>query len=374
MFKKMQLSKIIQNKKMENHEQDKHSHPKTETPIPKAIITHGDTNGIGYEVIMKALSDNRVFDFINPVVYGNSKLASYHKKTVDLPNFNFNLVKNIDSANPKKANILNIIEEEVKVELGHETPLSGKMAFLSLEKAVQDILKKKSEILITAPVHKNAVQAVYPNFTGHTEFLAEQLNSKEILMIMSSRLMRIALATTHVAIADVPKLITTELLIRKLYLFYQSLIQDFNIDRPKIAVLGLNPHASDGGLFGKEEIEVITPAIKELHKEGMEIFGPFPADGFFGNMIFKDFDGILAMYHDQALIPFKSLSFDDGVNFTAGLPIVRTSPAHGTAFDIAGKNMASANSFINALLLAAEIHTNRTNYIEYRKNRLDSDK
>jgi len=344
------------------------------TQTPKIIITHGDTNGIGYEVIMKALSDNRILDFVNPIVYGNSKLASYHKNTIDLPNFNFNLVKNIDVANPKRVNIFNIVEEEIKVDLGCGTPLSGKMAFIALETAVQDILNNKAKILVTAPINKNAIQAVYPNFTGHTEYLAEQFKANDILMIMVSKLMRVALATTHAPISEVPKLITTDLIIRKLHLFYQSLIQDFGIDRPRIAVLGLNPHASDSGLFGNEEIKILTPAIKELNKEGLEVFGPFSSDGFFGNLTFQKYDGVLAMYHDQGLIPFKAISFDDGVNFTAGLPIIRTSPAHGTAFDIAGKNMASANSFTNALFLAAEIYKNRTNYKNYCSNRLETNK
>lgn len=335
---------------------------------PVIAISHGDSNSISYEVIIKALSDPRIFDFLTPVVYGNSKLASYHKKTLSLQNFNFNLVKNIDSANPKRANIVNINEDEIKVELGKETPISGDMAYLSLEKAIQDIKHGKAEILVTAPVHKNVIQALYPDFKGHTEYLQSKFGSKDILMIMVSNIIKIALATTHESIANVPSLIKKESLLTKIYLFNQSLVQDFNILQPKIAVLGLNPHAGDNGMFGTEEIEEICPAIELLNKQGIAAFGPFPADGFFGSMKFREFDGVFAMYHDQALIPFKTLSFEDGVNFTAGLPFVRTSPAHGTAFDIAGQDKASGEPFKSALLLAAEIYMNRKKYEEIHAN------
>lgn len=340
------------------------------TKTPVVAISHGDTNGIGYEIIMKALSDARIFDFLTPVVYGNSKLASYHRKTLSLQNFNFNLIKNVESANPKRANIININDNEIKVDIGKETPVSGQMAFLSLEKATDDILAEKADILVTAPVHKNAVQLVYSDFKGHTEYLQQKFNASNTLMIMVGRLMKIALATTHVSIANVSMHIRKEMLLSKIYLFHQSLIQDFNILQPRIAVLGLNPHAGDNGMFGNEEIAEICPAIELLNKQGIAAFGPFPADGFFGNMGYKNFDGVFAMYHDQALIPFKTLCFEDGVNFTAGLPIVRTSPAHGTAFDIAGQNKASGQPMKNALILATEIYSNRKRYAEMHNNPL----
>lgn len=338
---------------------------------PLVSISHGDTNSVSYEIIIKALNDPRIFDFINPVVYGNSKLASYHRKTLSLSSFNFNLIKNIENANPRRANIININDEEIKVDLGKGTSISGSMSLASLESAINDIKQGKSEILVTAPVCKFAIQSENKDFKGHTEYLQKAFDVKEVLMIMASSMMKIALATTHEPLSKVSSLITKELLINKIYLFYQSLIQDFNIDKPKVAVLGLNPHAGDNGMFGKEEIDVIMPAIEALQSEGLLVFGPFPADGFFGSMKFREYDGVFAMYHDQALIPFKTLSYDDGVNFTAGLPIVRTSPAHGTAFDIAGQDKASGEMFREALLLAAEIHKNRTNYALNRSNKLN---
>lgn len=341
------------------------------TKTPVISISHGDTNSISYEIIIKALNDPRIFDFINPVVYGNSKLASYHKKTLSLQNFNFNLIKNIESTNPRRADIININDEEIKVDLGKGTSISGAMSLASLDNAIKDIKLGKSEILVTAPVCKSAIQSSKSDFKGHTEYLQSAFNVKDVLMIMVSSVMKIALATTHEPISKVSSIITKELLINKIYLFYQSLIQDFNIDKPRVAVLGLNPHAGDNGMFGKEEIDVIIPAIEALQSEGLLVFGPYPADGFFGSMKFKDFDGVFAMYHDQALIPFKTLSYDDGVNFTAGLPIVRTSPAHGTAFDIAGQDKASGEMFRRALILAAEIHKNRSNYALNRSNKLN---
>jgi 4-hydroxythreonine-4-phosphate dehydrogenase len=367
----LNLTRVVIASKTLNMEQDTQIQ-KTDAgeKTPVIAISQGDTNSISYEVIIKALADPRIFDFFTPVLYGNSKLASYHKKTLSLQNFNFNLVRNIESANAKRANIININEDEIKVDLGKETPISGEMAFISLERALQDVMNKKADILVTAPVHKNAVQLAHPDFKGHTEYLQARFNANNILMIMAGRIMKIALATTHVPIAEVSQNIKKESLLTKIYLFNQSLIQDFNITQPRIAVLGLNPHAGDNGMFGNEEIEEIIPAIELLNSQGIAAFGPFPADGFFGNMTFREFDGVFAMYHDQALIPFKTICFEDGVNFTAGLPIVRTSPAHGTAFDIAGQDKASAEPMKQALLLAAEIFDNRKKYAEMYENQL----
>ncbi len=353
-----------------NQEQDYQNDQSSSQKTPVVAISQGDTNSVSYEIIIKALADPRIFDFITPVVYGNSKLASYHRKTLALQNFNFNLVKNIESANPKRPNIININEDEIKIDLGRETPISGEMAFLSLEKAIEDIKAGKADILVTAPVHKNAIQAIHPEFKGHTEYLQNKFNARDILMIMVSNTMKIALATTHEPVSSVAGLIKKELLSKKIYLFNQSLIQDFNISRPKIAILGLNPHAGDNGMFGDEEISEICPAIDELNKQGIAAFGPFPSDGFFGNLKHREYDGVFAMYHDQALIPFKTLCFEDGVNFTAGLPVVRTSPAHGTAFDIAGQDKASGQPFKAALLLANEIFKNRENYAKMHNNPL----
>ncbi len=341
-----------------------------EKKTPVVAITQGDTNSISYEIIIKALSDQRIFDFLCPVVYGNSKLASFYRKTLNLQAFIFNLIKSSDMCNPKRANIINIVEKEIKVNLGKETNISGEMAFLSLYKAIDDVLNNKADILVTLPLHKKNIKNIFPEFTGHTEYLQSKFNVKEVLMIMLGKTLKIALATIHEPIWRVPSLIKKEKIFSKIYLFNQSLIQDFNILQPKIAVLGLNPHAGENGMFGNEETEEISPAIEMLNNHGVAAFGPFSADGFFGKFSHKEFDGVFAMYHDQALIPFKTLCFEEGVNYTAGLPIVRTSPAHGTAFDIAGKNMASAGSLKNALIIATEIFLNRKNYVEMHLNSL----
>jgi len=345
-----------------NIAQDTKEKVKNTEQTPIVAITHGDINGIGYEVIMKALSDQRIFDFMKAVIYGISKIGSYHRNALNLKNFNFNLVRDINAANPKRANIINITNSEVKVELGKETPIAGEIALLSLQKAVEDLKRKNAEILVTAPVSKKNIQIIHPDFTGHTEYLAKSFNIKDYLMIMCSPAMKIGLATTHVPLSKVSELINQEMLTKKIYLFYQTLIQDFSISKPKLAVLALNPHAGENGLFGNEEKDIIYPVINKMQNEGLSVFGPFSADGFFGALKYKEFDGIMAMYHDQGLIPFKTVSFDEGVNFTAGLPIVRTSPAHGTAFEIAGQNIASEKSFLNAIFLALEIYKNRKKY------------
>ncbi|HEX2920376.1 MAG TPA: 4-hydroxythreonine-4-phosphate dehydrogenase PdxA [Bacteroidales bacterium] len=335
-----------------------------------AGISQGDINGIGYEVIMKALSDPMINDILTTVVYGSPKVAAYHRKALNINNFNFNNIRNVDEAHPKKANIINCLDDNIRVELGKSTQIGGESAFISLEKAVEDLLKGKIDALVTAPIDKHNIQSKDFQFKGHTDYLKFKAGIEEVLMFMISDTLKIGVATDHVPLKMVPGLITGELLMRKMKLMNQSLKVDFGIRKPRIAVLGLNPHAGDNSLLGSEEAEIIAPAIQQAQKEGILAFGPFPADGFFGAGSFAKFDGILAMYHDQGLAPFKALAFDSGVNFTAGLPFIRTSPVHGTAFEIAGKGEASESSFRQAMYLACDIYRNRKMYAEISKNPL----
>ncbi len=333
-------------------------------------ITHGDVNGVGYEVIVKTLADVRVMDFFTPVVYGSSKVASYHRKTLSASDLTFNIIKNADQAKPNKPNLINIYNQEIKIDLGESTEIAGHVAYLALEEATKDLKNGHIEALVTAPINKQNIQSKDFNFPGHTEYLAQKFGASEPLMLMVSNNVRVGVITGHVALRDVPNIITEDLILNKIRVLNQSLIQDFGIQRPKIAVLALNPHAGDKGIIGAEEEKVIIPAIKKSFDEGILAFGPYPADGFFGSSTFKEFEGILAMYHDQGLIPFKALAFKSGVNFTAGLPVVRTSPAHGTAYEIAGKNMASPDAFRDAVYLAIDIVKNRKNYKEINSNPL----
>lgn len=335
-----------------------------------AGISHGDINGIGYEVIIKALMESTINEICVPVVYGSPKVAAYHRKALNINNFSFNNIRSAEEANPKRANLINCLDDNIRVELGKSTPQGGEAALISLEKAVSDINNGKIDVLVTAPIDKKNIQSEKFQFSGHTEYLKSKAGAGDVLMFMIGESVRIGVATGHVPLSKVPAMITPDLLLSKLRLMNQSLIIDFGIRRPRIAVLGLNPHAGDDSLLGTEEAEVITPAIQQALKENIMVFGPFAADGFFGAGSFAKFDGILAMYHDQGLTPFKALSFDTGVNFTAGLPFVRTSPVHGTAFQIAGKGEASENSFRQAIYLACDIFRNRQMYAEIARNPL----
>lgn len=335
-----------------------------------AGITQGDINGIGYEVIIKALMDNNMNDICIPVVYGSPKVAAYHRKALNINNFSFNNIRSADEAHPKKANMINCLDDNIRVELGKSTPQGGEAALASLERAVEDLKNGSIDILITGPIDKQNIQSEGFHFKGHTEYLKSKAGVSDVLMFMIGESMKIGVATGHVPLNKVPEMITVELLMKQLRLMNQSLILDFGVRRPRIAVLGLNPHAGDNSLLGKEENEIITPAIQQAVREGILAFGPYPADGFFGAGSFAKFDGILAMYHDQGLAPFKALSFDTGVNFTAGLPFIRTSPVHGTAFQIAGKGEASENSFRQAIYVACSIFRNRKVYSEITQNPL----
>ena len=343
---------------------------KENKPKIKVGITHGDFNGISYEIIIKTLKDNRLLDMFTPVIYGSSKIASYYRKTLNYLDINFNLIKKAEYANPKRTNIINCYDQEVKIEIGKQTNIAGELAFLALENAIEDLNKHTLDVLVTAPINKKNIQSEKFNFFGHTDYLANKFNTNDHLMIMVSNQLRIGILTGHIPVKEIANTITEDMVLKKIRIMYKSLQMDFGIRKPKIAVLGLNPHAGDNGLIGSEEIEIISPAIRKATNEKILAFGPFPADGFFGSTNYTAYDGILAMYHDQGMLPFKSFAFEYGVNFTAGLPIVRTSPAHGTAFDIAGKDIASPNSFRQAIYLATDIHKNRKEFAELNKNPL----
>lgn len=346
------------------------AHEEMRKPV-KIGISHGDVNSISYEIIMKTLSDARLLELFTPIVYGSSKVASYHKKFLGIHDFNFHVIRHVDQALHGKANLLNVFKDEIKIDLGQSTETAGEAAFQSLEMATDDLAKGHIEALVTAPINKQNIQSQNFNFPGHTEYLTKKFGSQESLMLMVSNQTRIGVITGHVPLREVPNQISGERILNKVHILNNSLKKDFGISKPKIALLGLNPHAGDKGVIGKEEQEVIIPAIKQAFDQGILLFGPYPADGFFGSASFNNFDGILTMYHDQGLIPFKTLSFKSGVNFTAGLPIVRTSPAHGTAFDLAGKNSASPDAFREAVYLAIDIVRNRKLHEEYTANPLD---
>ena len=332
----------------------------------KLAITHGDINGVGYEVIIKTFSDNRMMDVCTPILYGSSKVASYHKKLLK-NELNLTNIKDASAIIDKKFNVINITNEEVKIDLGKSTEVAGQLSIKSLDCACDDLMKNNVDVLVTAPINKKNIQCKDFVFPGHTEYLSNKFDSDSLMMMVCDRI-RIGIVTSHLALRDVPIKITKEMLLRKIEIMNTSLKQDFGISMPKIAVLALNPHAGDNGVIGDEDDKIVSPAINEAYDNGILAFGPYPSDGFFGNSEFNKFDGVLALYHDQGLIPFKLMSFTEGVNYTAGLPYVRTSPAHGTGYDIAGKDKASEQSFRNAVFLACNILRNRKEYEELTKN------
>jgi 4-hydroxythreonine-4-phosphate dehydrogenase len=330
-------------------------------------ITQGDINGISYEVILKTLADPRVYENCTPILYGSPKVVAYHRKALNLGNFNFTTIRIADEAVPKRASIINVLDDNVRVELGKSTPQAGEASLLSLQAAVKDLKEGKIDALVTGPINKHNIQSDKFTFPGHTEYLKAEFGG-EALMILCSDVVRVAVVTGHVPLAKVPSLITLENITKKLRILNQSMIVDFGIRKPRIAVLSLNPHAGDEGVIGREEIDIIIPAIEKAKTQGVMAFGPYPADGFFGSNSFKKFDAVLAMYHDQGLAPFKAMVFEDGVNYTAGLPIVRTSPAHGTAYDLVGKDEASESSFRQALYMAYDIVKNRAEHKLFTAN------
>jgi len=333
--------------------------------LVKIGISIGDIAGIGLEVIIKALNDNRILQKITPIVYGDTQLARYYRKGINIHDFSFNPIHSVEQSNPKRVNIVNVDNEKIELVFGKSSKETGALALKSLELATSDLAANKIDALVTAPIDKNTIQSEGFNFPGHTEYLTQMANVDDALMLMIEDQLRVGVVTGHVPLKDVASEISVPLILRKLELLNQSLINDFEVVKPKIAVLALNPHAGDGGLIGEEEISIISPAIEEANELGILTFGPFSADGFFGNGNYQNFDAILAMYHDQGLIPFKTLAYTGGVNYTAGLPIVRTSPAHGTAYDIAGKGIADESSFRAAVFTAYDIFQTRKKIREW---------
>jgi 4-hydroxythreonine-4-phosphate dehydrogenase len=336
---------------------------------PLIGISIGDLNGIGPELVIKTFSDHRILELCTPVIFASNKLINFYRKVVPESSFNYQSGRDYQRINPKQVNIYNCWEEEVAINPGQLTPEGGQYAVKSLMAAAEALKEKRIQGLVTAPIHKKNIQSANFPFTGHTPFLKHFFGANDVLMLMAAGDFRVGLVTEHLPVSEVARQITREAILSKLHIMKDSLMRDFGIDKPKIAVLGLNPHAGDEGLIGREDEDMIKPAIKEA-KHHMLAFGPYSADAFFARNQHLKFDAVLAMYHDQGLIPFKSLATTEGVNFTAGLPGIRTSPDHGTAFDIAGKNKADNSSFLTALYACMDIIQQRSNFEENRKNPL----
>ena len=331
-------------------------------------ISIGDFNGIGPEIIMKSLKDKAITDFFTPVIFGSGKLFTYQKNIFKL-NLNFNYITEASQAQGGKLNMVNLVKENSNVELGTPTEESTKMAIDSLEAATEALLKGEIDVLVTAPINKDEMMKQGFKHAGHTGYFEEKFNKKGLMFLVTEDL-KVAVSTHHIPISKDAENISKEKIKKQIKMLQQTLIEDFSISKPKIAVLGLNPHAGDGGVIGNEEIEIIAPAIRELSDNGVLAFGPFPADSFFQPEKYKSFDAVLAMYHDQGLAPFKTIAYEEGVNYTAGLPFIRTSPDHGTAYDIAGKNVADEQSFTEAIFTAIKIFKHRTDYHDLMENRL----
>ena len=337
-------------------------------PKPIIGISSGDLNGIGTELMIKVFSDNRVLDQCTPVIFSSNKVINFYRKSVPEVNLNYQHIRDINNPNPKQVNIFNCWEEEVVITPGQLNETGGKYAVKSLLAATKALKEKKVQGMVTAPIHKKNIQAQDFNFTGHTPFLKKYFEVNDVVMMLCSDNFRVALVTEHIPVNDVTKHITKDSILSKLTIINTSLQKDFGIDKPRIAVLGLNPHAGDEGLVGNEEETIIKPAIREAKNNNILAVGPYSADAFFARRQFEKFDAVLAMYHDQGLIPFKALAIGEGINYTAGLPEVRTSPDHGVAFDIAGKNKADASSFMKAVFECIDIINRRNFYEENRKN------
>lgn len=334
-------------------------------------ITQGDINGIGYEVIIKALEDPAMLELVTPVIYGSAKIWAYYRRGMNLPSINLNTVASAADARDGVINIVNVIPEDTRVEPGQATEIGGQAARAALEAAVADIEAGAIDVMVTAPINKSVVQSEEFHFPGHTEYLEAALGQgQKALMVLCNDRLRVALCTTHMPISAVPGALTRELVTEKIVQFSESLKSDFGIHHPRIAVLSLNPHCGDSGLLGNEEAEIIAPAIEKARAQRVDVFGPYPADGFFGAAHYEKFDGVLAMYHDQGLAPLKALGMDSGVNLTAGLPVVRTSPDHGTAYDIAGQGLADAQSMRCAIYAAVDAFRNRARHGEATANPL----
>ena len=327
---------------------------------PKIAISVGDINGIGPEIIIKTLSHPSILKLCTPVIYGPSKAFSYYKKLFKEENFHFHNIDTIDEVVKEKINLINTYPKNVQVEVGQATEKAGEIAFLSLEKATNDLINKKVDALVTAPINKQNIRRKEFQYAGHTGYITHKAGAKDSLMMMVGEGLRVALATTHIPISEVASKITRALLFKKLILLKDTLTQDFGISKPKIALMGLDPHAGDNGVIGSIDKKIVLPLIEEIKEQGGLLFGPFGTDGFFGAFEYKKYDAVLGMYHDQVLTPFKLLHFDDGVNYTAGLPVIRTSPDHGTAYAIAGKGIANEGSFRSAFFMAIDIFKSRS--------------
>lgn len=339
---------------------------------PIVGITQGDGNGIGYEVIIKALSDPRILESFTPVIYGSSKIFGFYKKSLhEIEQLDTNVIASAKDAHPKRINIVNCLPENVYVEPGQSTPESAKSAMKALECAVEDIKQGLIDVLVTAPINKRAMTAEGFGYTGHTEYLENAFGVKDVAMFMVSDSLKVGVVTGHIPVKDISASITQEKIISKLRLMSDSLKRDFGVNSPRIAVLSLNPHSGDGGLLGNEEVTIISPAVKAAREQGIEAYGPFSPDGFFGLGHYANYDATLAMYHDQGLAPFKSIAFEEGVNYTAGLPIVRTSPDHGTSYDIAGRDLADPRSMRSAIFTAIDILGNRKRFDELESGKMD---
>ena len=339
---------------------------------PIVGITQGDGNGIGYEVIIKALSDPRILESFTPVIYGSSKIFGFYKKSLhEIEQLDTNVIASAKDAHPKRINIVNCLPENVYVEPGQSTPESAKSAMKALECAVEDIKQGLIDVLVTAPINKRAMTAEGFGYTGHTEYLENAFGVKDVAMFMVSDSLKVGVVTGHIPVKDISASITQEKIISKLRLMSDSLKRDFGVNSPRIAVLSLNPHSGDGGLLGNEEVTIISPAVKAAREQGIEAYGPFSPDGFFGLGHYANYDATLAMYHDQGLAPFKSIAFEEGVNYTAGLPIVRTSPDHGTSYDIAGRDIADPRSMRSAIFAAIDILEKRKRFDELENGKMD---
>lgn len=355
-------SSSFSNQHEEDYEQRYAAVEKPEVPV--VAITPGDTNGVGYEVVLKAFAEPLMLELCTPIIYGNPKTMAYHRKALGIE-VNYSIIQHASEAREGRLNVLAVSDEELKIEFGQSSPEAGKAALQCLEAAVNDYREELFDVLVTAPINKHSIQGDAFHFPGHTEYIEERLgDGQKALMILMNERLRVALVTTHLPIAEVSQNLSTEKIVEKLRILHHTLCRDFLLTHPRIAVLALNPHAGDDGLLGKEEQSIINPAIEQANQERIDAYGPFPADGFFGSAAYEHYDAILAMYHDQGLAPFKVLAMDDGVNYTAGLPIVRTSPDHGTAYDIAGKGVADENSFRQALYTAIDVFRNRQRYDE----------
>ncbi|MCW3078188.1 MAG: 4-hydroxythreonine-4-phosphate dehydrogenase [Bacteroidetes bacterium] len=333
-------------------------------------ISQGDVNGIGLEVVLKTLMEPGIAEICTPVLFSSQKTVSYYRKVLGLEEFNFNPIRDFNALNNKKVNVFICYEEEINIEMGKPTETGGKYAYLSLQKATEALVNKNINALVTAPINKSTIQSPDFKFIGHTEYLGSMLGGEPLMLLCSDNGLRIAVVTGHVPVSEIASKITVENVSSKILKLHESLIKDFGVRKPRIAVLGLNPHAGDNGAIGNEDKDIIIPAIQKTNLKYNMVYGPYAADGFFGNGTYKQFDGVLAMYHDQGLIPFKTIAFNDGVNFTAGLNGVRTSPDHGTAYDIAGKNIANEQSFKKALYAAIDIYKNRQLHSEISENPL----